>query len=219
MVILDRTAFYPTSGGQAHDIGTIGEGGQYRVINVEKCGAVVLHFLDRPMAEKLGLVACQVDRSQRNQLKNHHTATHLVFAMCRRLLGPHIWQQGAKKTMECAHLDISHYESLTQEQEEEVESLCNRSIMRGIPVIKKLVDKQEAEKEHGFQLYQGGVVPGRQLRLVEIVGVDIEACCGTHADNLSEIGWVKILSSRRIADGVLRLYFVAGERTIEEQSQ
>lgn len=74
--------------------------------------------------------------------------------------------------------------------------------------------KDQAEIEHGFKLYQGGVVPGNELRIVEIKDIDVEACCGTHCDNTSEVGWIKILSTKWIADGILRLYFVAGERTI-----
>lgn len=81
------------------------------------------------------------------------------------------------------------------------------------------MDKSEAEKEYGFSLYQGGVVPGNQLRVVNIAGVDTEACCGTHADNTAEVGWVKIIKSQRISDGIVRLYYVARERAIEEMNK
>lgn len=77
------------------------------------------------------------------------------------------------------------------------------------------MDKAEAEKKYGFHLYQGGIVPGNSLRVVNIVGVDTEACCGTHCDNTSEVGWVRILKSQRISDGIVRLYYVAHERAIE----
>jgi len=76
------------------------------------------------------------------------------------------------------------------------------------------MDKAEAEKKHGFSLYQGGVVPGNSLRVVDIAGVDTEACCGTHADNTAEVGWIRILKSQRISDGIVRLYYVAQERAI-----
>jgi|Transcript_6417 alanyl-tRNA synthetase len=77
------------------------------------------------------------------------------------------------------------------------------------------MDKAEAELEYGFSLYQGGIVPGNSLRVVNIEGVDTEACCGTHADNTSEVGWVRILRSSRISDGIVRLEYVAQERAIE----
>jgi len=77
------------------------------------------------------------------------------------------------------------------------------------------MDKAEAELKHGFSLYQGGIVPGNSLRVVNIEGIDTEACCGTHSDNTSEVGWVRILRSSRISDGIVRLEYVAKERAIE----
>ena len=77
------------------------------------------------------------------------------------------------------------------------------------------MDKSEAEKIYGFSLYQGGVVPGNSLRVVNIEGVDTEACCGTHCDSTAEVGWIKIIKSQRISDGIVRLYYVAQERAIE----
>ena len=77
------------------------------------------------------------------------------------------------------------------------------------------MDKAEAERQHGFTLYQGGIVPGNSLRVVNIEGIDTEACCGTHADNTSEVVWVRIIRSSRISDGIVRLEYVAQERAIE----
>lgn len=77
------------------------------------------------------------------------------------------------------------------------------------------MDKAEAERQYGFSLYQGGIVPGNSLRVVNIEGVDTEACCGTHADNTSEVGWIRILKSSRISDGIVRLEYVAQERAIQ----
>mmetsp|Transcript_41744 Transcript_41744/g.37161 ORF Transcript_41744/g.37161 Transcript_41744/m.37161 type:complete len:121 (+) Transcript_41744:2220-2582(+) len=81
------------------------------------------------------------------------------------------------------------------------------------------MDKAQAELDYGFRLYQGGVVPGNQLRVVNIDGIDVEACCGTHCDNTSQVGWIKLLKTSRIADGTVRLYFVAGEKTIQVLNQ
>ena len=79
--------------------------------------------------------------------------------------------------------------------------------------------KSEAEKKHGFRLYQGGVVPGNNLRVVQIHGldgteIDVEACCGTHCENTGQVGWIKITNSSRISDGILRLSYVAGTKVI-----
>ena len=147
-------------------------------------------------------------------LRTFHTGTHVVFAACRKVLGPHIWQNGAKKTTQNAHLDITHFTSITKEEEREIENEANRIILSGVPINKYFMDKALAEKEFGFRLYQGGIVPGNNLRVVNIKDVDVEACCGTHCDNTAEVGWVKIFRSTRVSDGVVRLYYVAGKHVL-----
>ena len=218
IVILDQTSFYPTSGGQMHDEGTMTiNDEEYKVVNVEKVGRVLLHTLDREVSVELvdTKVSGKIDQKRRIQLRNHHTSAHIIFAAATKVLGPHVWQQGAKKTTKQAHLDITHYSSLSKETELKIQEEANRIVMKSANIKKRLEMKDQAEKEHGFHLYQGGIVPGNELRIVEIEGIDIEACCGTHCDNTGEVGWIKIITSKRIADGVVRLYFVAGERTLE----
>ena len=151
-------------------------------------------------------------------MRNHHTGTHIIFASCRKVLGPHVWQNGAKKTTQQASLDITHYSSLTREQEMDIQNTANRIIMEGIAINKSIMEKSEAEKAYGFSLYQGGIIPGNELRIVNIEGTDVEACCGTHCDSTNEVGWIKILTTKRIADGIVRLYYVAGERTLDCQN-
>ena len=116
-------------------------------------------------------------------------------------------------------MDITHYKSLTRTEEQEIENCANRLISECVDISKGFMDKAEAEKQYGFSLYQGGVVPGNQLRVVNIAGVDTEACCGTHADNTAEVGWVKIMKSQRISDGIVRLYYVARERAMNVLNQ
>lgn len=137
-----------------------------------------------------------------------------MFASCRKVLGPHVWQNGAKKTIEGAHLDITHYKSITKDEERAIENEANRIINNCHTINKYFMDKAEAEKKFGFHLYQGGIVPGNSLRVVNIDGVDTEACCGTHCDNTAEVGWIRIIKSQRISDGIVRLYYVAHERAI-----
>jgi alanyl-tRNA synthetase len=221
IIILSKSAFYPTSGGQIHDTGKIWIGEkEYDVINVEKVGKSVLHIVEPSLeGDKESYIGkdvkCQVDQNRRNQLRSNHTGTHIVFAACRQVLGPHVWQNGAKKTLEMAHLDITHFKSLTKEEELEIENAANRIICQSTKINKYMMDKTDAEKEYGFSLYQGGIVPGNELRIVNIEGVDTEACCGTHCDNTSEVGWIKMINSRRISDGIVRLYYVANERAME----
>ena len=142
-----------------------------------------------------------------------------MYAACKRVLGPHVWQHGAKKTTQNAHLDIAHFKSLTRDEEVEIENTANRVISECVGIEKYFMDKSEAEKAHGFRLYQGGVVPGNELRVVDISGIDTEACCGTHCDNTAEVGWVRLLKSQRISDGIVRLYYVAHERAISQLNE
>ena len=225
VVVLEKSGFYPTSGGQLHDKGHLVVGAHtLNVVKVEKVGKAVLHFLDREVPPELlnseGLpVHGFIDRRRRLQLRNHHTAAHIMFAAARQVLGPHIWQQGAKKTELQAHLDLTHFASLTHEEEISIQDAANRIVMGSHSISKDLQQKDSAEKKHGFSLYQGGVVPGNELRIVHIEDVDVEACCGTHCDNTAEVGWIKITCTKRIADGILRIYFVAGERTIDKLNE
>merc|ERR1719361_1530210 len=167
-----------------------------------------MHVLDKELPDVDSLKGAHVrgvvDKARRAQLQAHHTGTHIIFASCRKVLGPHIWQAGAKKTEKKAHLDITHFQSLTRQQEMEIENQANRIINGATSITKGFMDKAEAEKQYGFSLYQGGIVPGNSLRVVNIEGVDTEACCGTHADNTAEVGWVRILRSSRISDGIAR---------------
>ena len=217
ILILDQSVFYPSSGGQEHDTGKVVIGGQeYEVVDAEKVGHCVLHILDRAVeGEVIGHeVHGKIDILRRRQLRNHHTATHIVFASCRRVLGPHVWQNGAKKTVESAHLDITHYKSLSHEEELAIENEANRIISNCTSINKFFMNKKEAELQYGFSLYQGGIVPGNNLRVVNIEGTDTEACCGTHCDNTAEVGWIRLLKSHRISDGIVRLNYVAGEKAI-----
>ena len=218
IILLNRSAFYPTSGGQVHDTGFIKcEGETYAVTSVEKVGKCFLHHLDKEVDESMigKEVEGEIDEERRTILRSFHTGTHIVFAATRRVLGPHIWQHGAKKTELYAHLDVTHYESISQETEMEIENEANKIILEGHKINKYFSNKSEAEKEFGFNLYQGGIVPGNEIRVVNNEGVDTEACCGTHADNTSEVGWVKLIKSSRVSDGILRLYFMAGKKVMK----
>ncbi len=207
-VILDKTIFYPTSGGQLHDIGTLGN---YKVVNIFKQGAIVVHQLaEKPKFKAGDTIKGEIDLERRIQLAQHHTGTHLLNAAVRRLLGRHIYQAGAKKTPEKAHLDVTHYQSITEEELEAIEKEANKLIQEKIPVNSKMVSRDEAEKKYGTSIYQGGAVPGKILRIVEIPEVDVEACGGTHLKNTSEIGKLHILKASKIQDGIVRIEFVAG---------
>jgi alanyl-tRNA synthetase len=132
-------------------------GTEYAVVDCIKVGRVVMHVLDKELPDadsyKGAHVRGVVDKARRAQLQAHHTGTHLIFASCRKVLGPHVWQAGAKKTTDQAHLDVTHYKSLTAQEEQEIENMANRLINDCVDVEKGFMDKSEAEKLHGFSLY------------------------------------------------------------------
>ncbi len=205
--VLDKTAFYPWSGGQDHDTGEING---MRVLDVQKEGGVVLHRVDGHL--DIGqMVHGIIDWDRRLTLTRHHTATHVINGACRHLLGDHIWQAGAEKRVDRARLDITHYALLSKEQIRKVEELANNIVADGRRVNKFFMPRVEAERKYGFRLYQGGAVPLAKLRIVDIEDWDTEACGGTHVDNTNEIGSILILGQERLQDGVIRINFVAGD--------
>lgn len=211
-VVLDQTLFYPTGGGAANDTGTLNG---YKVVDVKKVGNVVVHRLDKPVQLSSQQIKGRINWDRRIALMRHHTATHVVNGAAKRVLGPHVWQAGAEKTPEGARLDITHYKALNTEEIREIERIANEIVMENRPVKAKWMPRDEAEKKYGFQIYQGGVVPGRTIRIIDIENWDVEACGGVHLRNTGEIGLIKIKGAERIQDGVVRLEFTAGTAAIE----
>jgi alanyl-tRNA synthetase len=214
MVVLDKTYFYAEGGGQESDTGTMKE---MKVTHVDKIGNVVLHRVEGTMQAKVGkLITCTIDERRRRRLQRHHTATHIVNGAARSVLGSHVWQTGAHKAEDLARLDITHYADLTPEELERIERIANETVLAGIKVQSSFQDRTVAEKRYGFRLYQGGAVPGKNLRVVRIGDFDVEACGGIHCKNTLEVGMIKLLSTKRIQDGVVRLEFSAGLASVEK---
>lgn len=219
-IVLDRTAFYPEGGGQPSDTGfiTLSDGTRLRVVRAEKVKDRVLHFVEGELSKvHIGdEVSGEIDWPKRISLMRHHTATHVLLESAKRVLGDHVWQWGAQKGETESRLDVTHYKSVTEEELRQIELLANSIVMENRPVITKWMPRQEAEKVHGFEIYQGGVVPDLNLRIVEIEGFNVQACAGTHVKRTVEIGPIKILRARRIQDGVVRFEFSAGMAAVEK---
>ncbi len=212
-IVLDQTYFYPEGGGQEGDSGEIGD---TQVVDVQMVGNVVLHhFKGKTDVKKGKSVMCSIDWKRRRSLMRHHTATHIVNGAARQVLGWHIWQAGAHKSEDMSRLDITHYQNLTQEEFERIERISNQAVLDDLRVTAKFVDRDAAERKHGFRLYQGGCVPGGKIRVVDVAGFDVEACGGLHCTRTSEVGFIKLIRTRRIQDGVLRLEFAAGRAAVD----
>ena len=119
-------------------------------------------------------------------------------------------------------MDITHYQSLSGEETKKIENEANKIVNSRIDIIKKFYPRAEAEKRFGMSIYQGGAVPGKKLRIVQIKGLDTQACGGTHLNSTFEAGKIKILKSTKISDSIVRIEFTAGkaaEKELEEKSR
>ncbi len=213
-VILNKTAFYPTSGGQIHDLGNLGG---IEVINIYKQGPHVVHVLkEKPSFRQGAVVEGHIDLKRRIQLAKHHSSAHILNAAARKVLGKHINQAGAKKTVEKAHLDITHYQALAEKEIKEIERVANIIIEKDVPIISMILPRDKAEERYGMTIYQGGAVPGKKLRILDIKGIDVEACGGTHLKRTSEAGKIKIIKSSKVQDGIIRIEYKAGEAAESE---
>jgi len=216
-VALDRTYFYPEGGGQPSDQGSLMFGDiKAKVVHVQKVGRVILHEIKGSSAPKEGdTIHGVLDWDKRYTLMKAHTATHLVNGAARRVLGEHVWQHGTQKGVESTRLDISHYRRLTADEIHKIETLANKAVLANMRVTTTWMPRGEAESLYGFRLYQGGAVPGKDIRVVKTGDWDVEACAGTHLKSTGEIGFLKMVYTERIQDGVERLGYAVGIQALK----
>ena len=214
-VILDRSCFYPEGGGQESDFGTLSTDSVHcRVLGTRKVGTHVVHLIDGSFNNG-DVVHGSVDWNRRKQLMDHHTSVHIVGGAARRLLGPHIYQAGANKSVESARLDITHYNRLTREDLDTIERMANEVLVQVHKTEKTILNRKDADRKHGFDLYQGGAPKGDTIRVLRIADHDIQACGGTHHDEPGQIGSIRIVRSAAVQDGVERLHIVAGQAALD----
>jgi len=171
-IILDQTAFYPRGGGQEPDTGEI-DG--VKVLEVIKQADIVVHKLQGPLDFTDGkTVHGTVNDRRRELITKHHTATHVLNTSARFNLGSWVWQNSAFKEENYARLDVTHHSSLNREEVERIEKTANNVIRQNLPVKIKIYDRVDAEQDYSFRIYQGGVVPTSNIRIVNIENWDIE---------------------------------------------
>jgi alanyl-tRNA synthetase len=213
-VVLDQTMFYPEGGGQPPDHGTLSsDEATVQVRDVRVVDGVVVHTCDGDPG-KGEFVRGQVDVTRRRRLMRHHTATHIVIHSARQVLGEHVRQAGAQKGTERSRIDVSHYDSVSREEVEAIEHRANDLVRENTGVTQEWPDRNEAEAEHGFDLYQGGIPTGENIRLIHVAD-DVQACGGTHVARTGDVGAIKILGTERVQDGVVRFTFAAGDAAIQ----
>ncbi|WP_435360107.1 alanine--tRNA ligase [Haloarchaeobius sp. DFWS5] len=217
-VVLDQTMFYPEGGGQPSDTGSLSTDDlSVEVEHVQIQDGVILHRTNRDPG-KGEFVRGQLDTQRRRQLMRNHTATHVVIHAARQVLGEHIRQAGAQKGVDSSRIDMHHFERISREEIKEIEHFANELVMENTLVKQEWPHRHEAEEEHGFDLYQGGIPPGTNIRLIH-VAEDVQACGGTHVARTGDIGTIKIQNTERVQDGVERITFAAGTAAIEATQQ
>ena len=214
-IVLDKTCFYPEGGGQEGDYGNLTcDSASHSILDTRKVGELVIHLSSGPF-EVGDMVHGELDWERRRQLMDHHTAVHIVGGAARRLLGPHIYQAGANKSVESARLDITHHRRLTRSDLDQIEALANEVVQNVSRTEKLTLDRKDADRKFGFDLYQGGAPKGSDIRILRIADHDIQACGGTHHDEPGRIGQIRIVRSNAVQDGVERLHIVAGKAAME----
>jgi alanyl-tRNA synthetase len=214
-VALDKSAFYPEGGGQVSDTGSING---VKVKQVLRQAGVSLHEVaDASKFKKGDKVESSIDLKRRKTIARHHTAAHLLNAACREVLGSHIWQGGSHKDDVKAHLDVTHYRKISNQELAKIENKVNDYIMSSLPITSEILPRNDAESKYGFTLYQGGAVPGKEIRVVNIGDIDVEACGGTHQmhSHTGELGFFKIVKREGVQDGIERIIYKCGFPALE----
>ena len=214
-IILDQTPFYAESGGQIGDKGEIRfEGGLFRVEDTQKQGDTWLHLgkMVQGQIDKGVTVTATVDEELRLATALNHSATHLLHAALRELIGEHVQQKGSLVEPQRLRFDFSHFEPLTREQLEELERRVNSEIRRNRPVTAEVMTKDKALAAGAVALF--GEKYGDQVRVLKIGDFSVELCGGTHVQRAGDIGFFKIVSETGIAAGVRRIEAITGDQAV-----
>ncbi|HXB44550.1 MAG TPA: alanine--tRNA ligase, partial [Puia sp.] len=219
-MVLDTTPFYAESGGQVGDTGElIFPEDSVQIIDTKKENDLIIHVAELMPADISAPALAKVDVTERRSTAIHHSATHLLHAALRQVLGTHVAQKGSLVNDEHLRFDFSHFVKVTDEQITRIERLVNEKIRANIPVVITQMPKQEALKLGAMALF--GEKYGDMVRVVIIdPNYSVELCGGTHVGATGELGFLKILHESAVAAGVRRIEAVSGkvaEEYIDEQ--
>jgi alanyl-tRNA synthetase len=214
-VILDKTPFYPEGGGQVGDEGVLeGEGVFAEVKGALRKGDLLIHqvSLKEGILKRGQEVWAKVDPQKRQGSCRNHTATHLLHAALREILGEHARQAGSLVEPKRLRFDFTHFAPLDEETLEKIEENVNRRIMENHPVLIEILDLEEALRRGAIALFEEKY--GEKVRLVEIPSISKELCGGTHVKMTGEIGLFKIVNETGIGSGIRRIEALTGEEAL-----
>ena len=228
IVVLDQTPFYAEMGGQTADHGRITDSDSienpdgncallFRVNNVQKNKGGKFMHTGKVIHGSFQLgdtVTASIDVERRMAIRRGHTATHLLDAALKAVLGDHVHQAGSLVEPDRLRFDFTHFESITPEQLLAVDTFVNDAILRGIPVVTEVLPIEEAKKKGAVAMF--GEKYGDVVRVVEMGDVSMEFCGGTHLDNTAKVGLFRIKSEGSVASGVRRIEAITGRQTLEE---
>ena len=215
ILVLDNTPFYAESGGQSGDKGEITlAGGSFVVADTQKLGNAIAHYGTANGQIKVGEQAkAVIDTARREAIKKNHSATHLIHAALRNVLGEHVGQKGSLVEADKFRFDFSHYEGVTADQIKQVEREVNHQIQRNLPLVTEVMAIDDAKAKGAMALF--GEKYDDEVRVVTMGDYSIELCGGTHVNRTGDIGLFKIVSEAGIAAGVRRIEAVTGLAAIE----
>jgi len=215
-VVLDQTPFYAESGGQVGDRGSlIADGVALRVLDTRKSGGAIVHYCQ----SEIGALAigdqlqAVVSPSVRQNTARHHSATHLLHAALRAVLGDHVNQRGSLVSADRLRFDFSHFEGVTAGELQAIERLCNEEILKNTPISTEVMSVDAAKERGAMALF--GEKYSESVRVLTMGdGFSMELCGGTHALRTGDLGLLRVLSEQGIASGVRRIEAVVGEQAL-----
>ena len=216
LVVLDKTPFYAEMGGQTADHGTLtGADCALRVLDVKKTPrGYFVHtcVLESGYVRVGDTLTARVDKEYRGAIARNHTATHLLQAALREVLGDHVHQAGSYQDAHVTHFDFTHFSAVTPEELARVEQIVNDKIFDALDVTVRSVPLEEAKKMGAMALF--GEKYGEIVRVVDVCGWSTEFCGGTHVKNTAQIGCFKIVSESSVAAGIRRIEAVTGKNLL-----
>jgi alanyl-tRNA synthetase len=219
-IVLADTPFYAESGGQVGDQGQlVGASGVFRVDDTQKSGQAIVHY-GKVIEGEFKLkqtVEANVDAVRRDAIRLNHTATHLLHAALKQIVGEHVHQKGSLVDASRARFDFAHHEALTTAQLRQLETLVNQHIRANVEVVTALMDMNEAKKTGAVALF--GEKYSEVVRVLSLGDFSKELCGGTHARRTGDIGLFKITAEYGVASGVRRIELVTGAQALEWVNQ